>query len=109
MANIDTILQSARRLRAENTNYIMYVANLHMGDHNNYPIVVQLWDGKNSIASLELCKTFDTKEEAEAYIAEIYEKYPAPPGRENGPIIVYAGDSGIDEPPPNFEDEENNT
>ena len=55
--------------------------------------IVQVWDGKNGVASVELCKTFDTKEEAEAYITQIYRDYPAPKGRENGPVIIYAGAS----------------
>lgn len=90
---VDRLLYKVEADIAENTNYIMYVANLHLGDSDNFPIVVQLWDGKNGVASVELCKTFDTKEEAEAYIEKIYRDYPAPKGRENGPVIIYAGAS----------------
>ena len=93
MNKVDRLLYKVKADIAENTNYIMYVANLHLGDGDNFPIVVQLWDGKNSVASVELCKTFDTKAEAEAYIAQIYKDYPAPKGRENGPVIIYAGDN----------------
>ena len=108
MNKVDRLLYKVEADIAENTKYIMYVANLHLGDSDNFPIVVQLWDGKNGVASVELCKTFDTKEEAEAYIAQIYKDYPAPKGRENGPVIVYAGASteGAELPQPDEDEPE---
>lgn len=92
MNKVDRLLRKVEQDKAESTSYIFYIANLHLGHSDKFPIVVQLWNGKQNLDSIELCKTFDTKEEAEAYIEKIYRDYPAPKGRENGPLIIYAGE-----------------
>lgn len=89
LERIDRLLRKVEQDKAANTVYISYIANLHLGNENTFPIVVQLWNGKQTVDSTHLCKTFSTEEEAEAYIAKLYKEYPAPQGRENGPTISY--------------------
>lgn len=90
---IDKLVKSVRKFKQSNTYYVHSIVNLHIGEDNKgeYPIKVLLWNGKDilGVDEVNLDRTFYTKAEAEEYIASIYEKYPAPPGRENGPLICY--------------------
>ena len=46
LERIDRLLRKVEQDKAANTVYISYIANLHLGNENTFPIVVQLWNGK---------------------------------------------------------------